>query len=593
MRRTTLLALSVSVILALVPAAGSAAAPSAPIDPLVLATAGRQSALVHVKPGASLQAGLEAARAAGLDLGTTYPAIKVFVAYGDADAFRRVAASATIEQVEANRPLELLTDTSHVATRGQEVLDGAVTLPDGTIIDGSGVGVAVVDSGVDGTHPDLDNRMGGNVRIYCAAPGAIIAIGISGLGFSECRGPKVAVPLDDTDTPGAGGHGTHVAGIVAGDGTASDATFHGAAPGATLYGVAVGTTLLVENALDGLRWVLDNHDQVDPAIRVVNNSWGGGPGPGDEDNVLQGAITKLQNLLIADGVTVVFAAGNSGGNGSNQRTTAQCALTTPGNLCVASYDDGNTGTRDGSLSSFSSRGAAANAATWPDVSAPGQFIISTCRFTLPVCWIHAGQQLDPPNAYSTLSGTSMAAPHIAGIVAQLYQANPGLTPAQVEDALEDTAHKFTFGAPYQADPFNPDDTSSFDKGHGLVDVVAAVQAVLPDPVEPTLEITSPEDGSLARGTVTVAGTASHEGTVTVAVDGTEVGAADGSSPTWTFDLDTLALADGQRQVSGILSGADGALAGDAITIVVDNCPPFVAPGGPRPPPPSCRGPGRG
>lgn len=589
MRRSTLLALSVSVILALVPAVGSAAGPSAPIDPLVLATAGRQSALVHVKPQASFGAGLEAATAAGLDLGTTYPMIKVFVAYGDLEAFRRVAASSAIEQVEANRALELLTNTSHVATRGQDVLDGAATMPDGTIIDGSDVGVAVVDSGVDGTHPDLENRMGGNVRIYCAAPGGAIAIGIGGLGFSECRGPKVVVPMEDTDTPGAGGHGTHVAGIVAGDGTASDDTFHGAAPGATLYGVAVGTALLVENSLDGLRWVLENHDQVDPPIRVVNNSWGGGPGPGDENNVLQGAITKLQNLLISEGVTVVFAAGNTGGNGSTQQTTAQCALTTPGNVCVASYDDKNTGTREGSLSTFSSRGAAANAATWPDISAPGQFIISTCRYTLPVCWIHAGQQLDPPNSYSQLSGTSMAAPHIAGIVAQLLQANPGLTPAQVEDVLEDTAHKFTFGAQYQPDPFNPDDTSSFDKGHGLVDVLAAVQAVLPDGGEPTVEITSPEDRSVARGTTTVTGTASPAGTVTVAVDGAQVGIADGSAA-WTFDLDTLALADGPHLISAVLSGPEGPLAGDSITIVVDNCPRYVAPGGQRPPPPSCRGP---
>ncbi|MGH2723886.1 MAG: S8 family serine peptidase [Actinomycetota bacterium] len=592
MRRLAPLALSVSVVLALVPAAGAGARAEAPIDPPVLATAGRQSALVHVEPSASLEAGVEAARAAGLDLGTTYPMINVFVAYGDRDAFRKVAASPVVEQVEANSLLELLTNTSHIATRGQDVLDGAVTLPDGTVIDGTGVGVAVVDTGVEGTHPDLESRMGGNVRIYCTAPGAIIAIGISGLGFSECRGPKVVVPLDDTDTPGAGGHGTHVAGIVAGDGTASEATFHGAAPGATLFGVAVGTTLLVENALDGLRWVLDNHDQVDPPIRVVNNSWGGGPGPGDEDNVLQGAITKLQNLLIGDGVTVVFAAGNSGGNGSNQQTTAQCALTTPGNVCVASYDDGDTGTRDGSLSSFSSRGSAANAATWPDISAPGQFIISTCRYTLPVCWVHAGQQLDPPNSYSELSGTSMAAPHISGIIAQLYQANPDLTPALVEEVLEDTAHKFTFGAPYQDDPFNPDDTSSFDKGHGLVDVLAAVQAVLPEPVEPSLEITAPEDGSIARQTITVSGTASHPGTVTVAVDGVEVGAADGSAPMWSFDLDTLRLREGLRQVSATLSAADGVTARDAITIVVDNCPPYQAPGGSRPPPPSCRKGGR-
>jgi serine protease AprX len=411
-------------------------------------------------------------------VGTTYPSINVFVAYGEAQQFKSVAMAPEIEQIESNHLFEFLTDTSHVATRGQAVLDGAVTLRDGTRIDGSGVGVAVVDSGVDGTHPDLTSQMGSNVRIVCTVPGGAVAIGGgTGLGFSECRGPKAAVPMDDTDTPGAGGHGTHVAGIVAGTGAASGGRFHGAAPGATLYGVGVGTTLVVENALDGLRWVLENHDLVDPPIRVVNNSWGSGHRTATEDDPLTGAVTKMQNALLQAGVTVVFAAGNSGGTGTTATTSVQCVNLTPGNVCVANYNDANTGTRDGSLSSSSSRGRTDDPSTWPDISAPGSTIVSTCRVTLPVCWAHTGQILDPPNTYSTLSGTSMAAPHIAGIAAQLYQVAPALTPSGIENVLEDTAYKFAFGGPYATDPFNADDTSSFDKGHGLVDVMAAVQSL--------------------------------------------------------------------------------------------------------------------
>jgi hypothetical protein len=73
----------------------------------------------------------------------------------------------------------------------------------------------------------------------------------------------------------------------------------------------------------------------------------------------------------------------------------------------------------------------------------------------------------------------MAAPHIAGIVAQLLEADPDLSPAEIEDILEDTARKFAFGAEYEADlaDRNADDTTSFDKGHGLVDVVAAIERV--------------------------------------------------------------------------------------------------------------------
>ena len=73
----------------------------------------------------------------------------------------------------------------------------------------------------------------------------------------------------------------------------------------------------------------------------------------------------------------------------------------------------------------------------------------------------------------------MAAPHVAGIVAQLYQVKAKqLTPAKVENVLEDTAYKFQWGAPYTTDPFNPDDTSSFEKGHGLVDALAALKHLL-------------------------------------------------------------------------------------------------------------------
>jgi serine protease AprX len=488
MRRYAPFLISLALAVALVPATGASGADEAPVDPLIDTVAVHQGAFVHVRPGASLEAAQAAAAAAGATLGTTYPEIGVFMAYGTADLFHAVALSPTVEWIEANQVLEYFTDTSHQATRGQDVLDGAVKLGRKKI-DGAGVGVAVVDSGIDASHPDLDGRVALNLRIVCTVPGGAIAIGGgTGLGFSECRGPKAFVPMENTDV--AGGHGTHVSGTIAGTGEASDGKYHGAAPGATLFGLASGTSLTVENALDGLRWVLDNNDKVSPAIRVVNNSWGSGYRKADENDPLTGAVTKLQNALIADGVTVVFAAGNSGGTGSNPTTSVQCVNTTPGNICVASTYDEDEGNRNGPVSSFSSRGKAdrigtpeneADPATWPDISAPGQFIIATCRYTLPVCWAHAGQVTDPPNAYAELSGTSMAAPHISGIVAQVYQANPSLTPAQVEDVLEDSAYKFVFDpndafdGSYQGDPFNPDDTSSFDKGHGIVDVVAAVK----------------------------------------------------------------------------------------------------------------------
>ncbi|SDH36001.1 serine protease AprX [Lentzea fradiae] len=144
-------------------------------------------------------------------------------------------------------------------------------------------------------------------------------------------------------------------------------------------------------------------------------------------------------------------------------------------ISVASYDDQGTGTRDGAVSGFSSRGAAADSSTWPDISAPGENITSSCRLHLPI----RATGLDPRHGpglldlgtFNTISGTSMAAPHVAGIVAQLFQSKPSATPAEIEHALKSTAHKH--GTGYQ--PAGPH-TSSYDKGTGLVDVVAAVNA---------------------------------------------------------------------------------------------------------------------
>ena len=457
----------------------------APVDVRVLRAAGRTSALVHTAPTATLGAALRAARAAGLENGTRYDRIAVFVAYGTTDEFAALAKDPSIEQVEANAKIELFTSSSHQATRGQALLDGDVTTPAGATIDGSGVGVAVVDSGVDGTHPDLADRMGGNVEIVCTSPQFFVVNTLG--GFTECRTPKAVVPMEDTDHPSAGGHGTHVAGIVAGTGEASNGLYHGAAPGATLYGVSVGSGDRVENGLDGLAWVLENHDQVSPPIRVLNGSWGGSYAkyaPEGTSSYL--ATWKMQEALIAEGVTLVWAAGNNGGDGTTPTTSGHCVNPTPGVICVANYDDGGTGTRGGVIDSSSSRGKTDLPETWPDVSAPGSGIVSTCRLTLPVCNAHAGMVLDPPNLYSSLSGTSMAAPHVAGIVAQMYQVDPTLTPAEVEDVVEDTAYKLQWGSPYGLlpDATNTDDTSSFDKGHGLVDALAAVQSLMGVPPSP-------------------------------------------------------------------------------------------------------------
>ena len=248
--------------------------------------------------------------------------------------------------------------------------------------------------------------------------------------------------------------------------------------------ISTGAVLLIVGADSALNWVLENHDHPCgagvpaaqcPPIKVTNNSYGpSGGGAFDPDS----ATVKLQRALAADGVVTVWAAGNDGGDGSGSLTNPPGQDPTGGILSVASYYDQDTGTRNGVVSDYSSRGAASDPSTWPDLSAPGENITSSCRVYLPICATGLAPQNGPGaldvGTFNTISGTSMAAPHIAGIVAQLFQADPTATPAEIEAALKGTAYRYTDGAAYRTAGGY---TTSFDKGTGLVDVVAAVQAL--------------------------------------------------------------------------------------------------------------------
>jgi serine protease AprX len=488
------------VVLATLAPASAGESHRAWIDPYVLGTRGSTSAFIHVESRGELDRVITAAQTLGLGIGTIYDEVDVFLAYGPEPLFHLIAKNPAVEAIEGNHPLSYFTDSSHSATGSQALLDGDVTLPDGTRIDGAGIGVAIVDSGIEGTHPDLVDRVVSNVKLVC--PTHPTSVYVQPLTKpDECLAPaKTAIPMDDTDTPSAGGHGTHVSGIVAGTGAASGGRWHGAAPGASLYGVSIGTAVTVENAADGLRWVLDNHDQPEgqPDIRVVNDSWGTSTHARYDTapDSFQSVVWRLQEQLVAAGVVVVQAAGNTGGDGSAATTTPECVNPTPGVICVANYYDGDTGSRSGNIDGSSSRGQRDPSFidTWPDLSAPGTNIVSTCRDTLPVCAALGTPIEDPDNSYAAMTGTSMAAPHVAGIVAQVLQVDPTLTPAAVEELLEDTAYKFTWGTRYAlVDPTNPDDSTSFEKGHGLVDALAAVKTILLPDEPPTPDPTWPPD----------------------------------------------------------------------------------------------------
>jgi len=436
---------------------------------------GSATVMVH---GRSLSDARDAVAASGLDRMGEFAKIGVVIARGTAAQIQDVRSRRGVTYVEGGEQrIEFLNETSNTATRGLEATQ-TLTGANGAPLDGTGVSVAVIDSGVDPTHPyfkeaDGSSAVVANLKALCEP-------------LTETCSVQRLPNSVDTDTLSVGGHGTHVNGIVAGNPTTltDGAKLQGAAPGAKLVSVSTGAGLVIIGADSALNWVLENHRapcgadvpaSQCPPIKVTNNSYG--PSGGGEFDP-ESATVKLQRALAAEGVVTVWANGNDGGDGSESLSNPPGMDPTGGVISVASYFDENTGTRDGKVSEFSSRGKKGDQSTYPDISAPGEEITSSCRPYLAICStgldFRNGPGATDLGTFNTISGTSMAAPHIAGIVAQLFQANPAATPAQVEDAMKSTAYKFTDGAPYESGPLG---STSFDKGYGLVDVVAAAQAV--------------------------------------------------------------------------------------------------------------------
>lgn len=472
----------VAVLFGLVVAVPSGARAPAPPVPVTV--------LVH-GAGGSIDAATDALAAAGLPVVHPMKAIGVAVTAGTPEVLQRLTADARVERVEpAPPPMEFLLDTSRRAVR----LDDAATLTTpgpqrfNVPYDGTGVSIAVIDQGIDASHPmfrlpDGSSSVVRNLEMACLDRYPFVG------AFHTCErlgqeGDQVFVdaphPLNTTEGP-MEGHGTHVASTAAGQRvtTLDGRTLEGVAPGARLIGLGATSDISVTWAgIAGLNWVIENHKApcgkgvpaaICPPIRVVNNSWGY-PGPYDEKSALSKAAAGVLN----SGVAISWSAGNSGERPDESRTNTAGHTRQPGLVSVASYNDSDRGGRDGFLSSFSSRGKRGEPHTYPDIAAPGSNISAACRPYLAIC--STGGDTRDPN-YNTISGTSMAAPHVAGAMAVLLQANPSLTPADLEHVLEATAHEFRSRGKYEPDPVHRGGRTSYDKGHGLLDVAAALAMV--------------------------------------------------------------------------------------------------------------------
>ncbi len=297
-----------------------------------------------------------------------------------------------VKQIEADAEVQAFLDT---ATRDTGVAQARLDFQvdgdrDGNpaVYTSADVVVAVLDTGIDAAHVDLD---GGKVIAW----------------RDEING--AAAPYDDH------GHGSHVAGIIAGTGEGNPA-YRGVAPGAALVGIKVlsgagsGTTTQIIN---GINWMIQNRTRYNIA---AGNLSLGSSGCSDGRDALSTAV----NNAVQSGITMVVAAGNSG--------PARCTIGSPAAAAQAitvgaAYDIGELGW---AIADFSSRGPTADGRTKPDLVTPGRNITAV--------------KANTANQYVAYSGTSMATPFLAGVVALMLDANPGQTPADVKRLLYDPAN---------------------------------------------------------------------------------------------------------------------------------------------------------
>jgi len=298
---------------------------------------------------------------------------------------------------------------------------------------GAGVGVAVIDSGISVGHDDL-NYEGTSTRVR-----TLNGQRVTGFVDFVAGNP---LPYDDN------GHGTHVAGIIAGNGYHTYGTRAGIAPAAHIVSLKVLDRQgrgVISDVIAAFEWAVAN--RVTHNIRVINLSVGARVTESYETDPL----TLAAKRAVDAGIVVVAAAGNLGQRVSGTTKVIQYGgITAPGNapwvLTVGASSTQGTITRaDDKIALYSSRGPSAiDYAAKPDLVAPGTGIVSLSAassefYLTKAAYLLDGSRITATKPYLSLSGTSMAAPVVAGTVALMLQANPSLTPNLVKALLEYTA----------------------------------------------------------------------------------------------------------------------------------------------------------
>jgi serine protease AprX len=353
----------------------------------------------------------------GVNGGTRYSALPMVGLTATRAQIVEISRLSSVRSIYGNRTLQWTADTSRAQTgllRARADADLQNLRGPGPL-EGNGVTVAVLDTGLDANHPDLAGRVAANVRLA----------DLQGAGLVGFNPPANVEGLASTDA--VSGHGTFVGGVVAGSGASSAGRYRGYAPRARLVGLSAGDATLF-NVLAGFDYLLT---RADLSVRVVNCSFSANTVFDVND-----PVNVATRILYDRGVNVVFSAGNAGPGLNSLNPYAQA----PWVVSVGAVDG------RGRLAGFSSRGVFASRYARPTVVAPGVGVVSlrASGTNLTGAAGLAGgdaSELTPAETpyYTTATGTSFSAPQAAGTIALMLEANPGLSPARVRDILQRTA----------------------------------------------------------------------------------------------------------------------------------------------------------
>ena len=351
-----------------------------------------------------------------------FPDFKMMVLALPAKEIESLAARNNIHSLSPDRTVNAA--DSHI--RKTTGVSAALSTADLKNLNGNGIGIAVLDSGVQADHKDIAN----------GKP-------------SESKMVSISFVTGTTDTGDAYGHGTHVASLAAGTGDALQdysGQFTGIAPNARIINVRVlgangsGST---SDVIAGINWCIANKNVYN--IRVMNLSLGAlTPESYKTDPLCQAA-----ERAVKAGIVVVAAAGNSGRGPNNEAVygSIHSPAIDPMVLTVGAVTTWGTDVRsDDTVASYSSRGPTyTDRLLKPDLVAPGNKLVGAQADNNALVTAHP--QLDfmdlnqKKRDMMMLSGTSMAAPVVSGTVALMLQKNPALTPSLVKAVLQYTAQR--------------------------------------------------------------------------------------------------------------------------------------------------------